>query len=339
MRKTIEFTPQPCFLSRFPVPSSSNAPMPPDRQRATRIVRVRTGCWSCRRRKKKCDEVRPICGGCMRNDLGCQWPTVPGKNSDSASHLSRISDERRSSSSPLRFIEEYKPIRSPSPVSSHRQSSVSSSGGLSGILGEADHATPEITDRRDSNLSNISDISNISRTENTLIPAMTVGNVVPRTMSMLPGYDPESYTLLSHYLSTTADCMANGTTPINPFLVQIVPLAFTSDLLLQLVLAQSAAHRAFRRRDESDAVAQSHYTKAIQLFRHGVGEFIEGKESNPLMLLVGALLMCFTEVRQTYPYLRLRLTMATDCEGRHDRNYLRPFDGSELSSGEASRTK
>ncbi|KAJ6115309.1 hypothetical protein N7486_001087 [Penicillium sp. IBT 16267x] len=267
--------------------------MPPDRQRATRIVRVRTGCWSCRRRKKKCDEVRPTCGGCMRNDLSCQWPTVPGKNSDPASHVSRISEER--CSSPLKVIEEFKPTRSPSPASSHRQSSVSSSSGLSGGLGEADHATHEITDRRDSNSSNVSDISNISRTDNVIIPATAVGNVVPRTMSMLPGYDPESYTLLSHYLSTTADCMANGTTPINPFLVQIVPLAFTSDLLLQLVLAQSAAHRAFRRRDESDAVAQSHYTKAIQLFRHGVGDFIEGKQSNPLMLLVGALLMCFTE--------------------------------------------
>ncbi|KAK5807514.1 hypothetical protein VI817_001772 [Penicillium citrinum] len=98
-----------------------------------------------------------------------------------------------------------------------------------------------------------------------------------------------------HYLSTTADCMANGSTPINPFLVQIVPLAFSSDLLLQLVITQSAAHRAFRRRDETDAVAHSHYSKAIKLFRHGVTEFIEGKESNPLMLLVGALLMCFTE--------------------------------------------
>lgn len=113
---------------------------------------------------------------------------------------------------------------------------------------------------------------------------------------MLPGYDADSYQLLSHYLSTTADCMANGSTPVNPFLVQIVPLAFSSDLLLQLVITQSAAHRAFRRRDESDAIAHSHYTKAIQLFRHGVTEFIDGKEPNPLMLLVGALLMCFTEV-------------------------------------------
>ncbi|KAJ5618671.1 hypothetical protein N7528_006782 [Penicillium herquei] len=278
--------------------------MPPDQQRTTRIVRVRTGCWNCRRRKKKCDEVRPICGGCMRNDLGCQWPTIiPGKSSGPGNDLSRV-EER---SSPVKVIEEIEPsqVQSPASASSRRQSSISSVGGQSSILGDLNdgitqpqvNVLDEITasDRRDSNLSIGSNTCNI---ENALIPSIpspAVGNMVPRTMSMLPGYDAESYTLLSHYLSTTADCMANGTTPINPFLVQIVPLAFTSDLLLQLVITQSAAHRAFRRRDESDAVAQSHYTKAIQLFRHGVGEFIDGRESNPLMLLVGALLMCFTE--------------------------------------------
>jgi hypothetical protein len=131
-----------------------------------------------------------------------------------------------------------------------------------------------------------------------LVDAFSMRNVLPRSLSMLPGYDAESYQLLSHYLATTADVMANGSTPVNPFLVQIVPLAFSSDLLLQLVITQSAAHRAFRSRDESDTIAHSHYTKALQHFRRGVTDFIDGKESNPLMLLVGALLMCFTEVRK-----------------------------------------
>lgn len=178
------------------------------------------------------------------------------------------------------------------PVSpaSQRHPSISSIGAQSGIIGDGfdDATAQEEIDRRASAIGTVDN-------------ALMVGNLVPRNLSMLPGYDPDSYQLLSHYLSTTADCMANGSTPINPFLVQIVPLAFTSDLLLQLVITQSAAHRAFRRRDETDAIAHSHYTKAIQLFRHGVTDFIEGKESNPLMLLVGALVMCFTEVRQPLP--------------------------------------
>ncbi|KAJ6102208.1 hypothetical protein N7486_004635 [Penicillium sp. IBT 16267x] len=37
-------------------------------------ARSRLGCLSCRRRKKKCDEQKPICTACLRNSLGCLWP-------------------------------------------------------------------------------------------------------------------------------------------------------------------------------------------------------------------------------------------------------------------------
>ncbi|AET39804.1 Zn(II)2Cys6 transcription factor Ecym_5001 [Eremothecium cymbalariae DBVPG len=36
--------------------------------------RTVTGCLSCRRRKKKCDEQKPVCKGCQRNFIRCQWP-------------------------------------------------------------------------------------------------------------------------------------------------------------------------------------------------------------------------------------------------------------------------
>ncbi|KAL3450816.1 hypothetical protein BJX65DRAFT_252337 [Aspergillus insuetus] len=36
-------------------------------------LRTRSGCAECRRRRKKCDEKRPQCGGCTRNGLGCNW--------------------------------------------------------------------------------------------------------------------------------------------------------------------------------------------------------------------------------------------------------------------------
>lgn len=37
-------------------------------------ARSRSGCLSCRRRKKKCDETKPICAACLRNALSCVWP-------------------------------------------------------------------------------------------------------------------------------------------------------------------------------------------------------------------------------------------------------------------------
>ncbi|KAB8207780.1 fungal-specific transcription factor domain-containing protein [Aspergillus parasiticus] len=36
-------------------------------------TRSRTGCLTCRRRKKKCDERHPVCSGCDRNRLPCGW--------------------------------------------------------------------------------------------------------------------------------------------------------------------------------------------------------------------------------------------------------------------------
>ncbi|OWB53184.1 hypothetical protein B5S27_g4776 [[Candida] boidinii] len=36
--------------------------------------RTKTGCFPCRRRKKKCDEAFPVCSGCSRNFLECVWP-------------------------------------------------------------------------------------------------------------------------------------------------------------------------------------------------------------------------------------------------------------------------
>lgn len=265
--------------------------MPPDR-RVQRIVRVRTGCLTCRRRKKKCDETHPICAGCQRNDLGCQWPPdVPGKRDPSHEDETQAPtvDECRANIS-----EEIHEMAMPRSPSTHRTPSISSSSGHSVTTGDQFEDTTlheEIHNRRQVSTSTRTAISSDS-----LVASFSIGNVLPRSLSMMPGYDAESYQLLSHYVATTADCMANGSTPVNPFLVQIVPLAFSSDLLLQLVITQSAAHRAFRSRDESDTIAHSHYSKALQHFRRGVTDFINGKESNPLVLLVGALLMCFTEV-------------------------------------------
>ncbi|OAA60378.1 Zn(2)-C6 fungal-type DNA-binding domain protein [Niveomyces insectorum RCEF 264] len=36
--------------------------------------RTTTGCLTCRRRKKKCDEARPSCAACIRNKVPCTWP-------------------------------------------------------------------------------------------------------------------------------------------------------------------------------------------------------------------------------------------------------------------------
>ncbi|CAG9975556.1 unnamed protein product [Clonostachys byssicola] len=38
-------------------------------------LRSKTGCLTCRRRRKKCDEKLPICVNCISSHRHCQWPT------------------------------------------------------------------------------------------------------------------------------------------------------------------------------------------------------------------------------------------------------------------------
>ncbi|KAL2821196.1 fungal-specific transcription factor domain-containing protein [Aspergillus granulosus] len=221
--------------------------MPPVRQpRTDPIVRVRTGCYTCRRRKKKCNESKPICGGCARNKLPCTWPLNVSEDAATTAQGAATSSEPPTL------------VRTPSSEE--------------GPLLDLEPTRPSQA-----------------------LGSLIASDVVSRSLSMLPGHDPDTFQLLSHYLATTADCMANGSTPLNPFLVQIIPLAFASNLLLQLVLTQSAAHRAFRSGMEADEVAVCHYTKALRSFRNGVTELINGAQSSSLVLTVGALIMCFTE--------------------------------------------
>ncbi|KLP22436.1 Uncharacterized protein LW94_10372 [Fusarium fujikuroi] len=117
-------------------------------------------------------------------------------------------------------------------------------------------------------------------------------------MSMLPEQGHQSYELLSYYLSRTANSMGNGSTDVNPFIAKLIPLAFSKPLVLQLILAQSAAHRqASAERHPSDEIAQRYYTDSLRMFRNVVDEYVSGNAENTLVLTVGSLIMCLTEVR------------------------------------------
>lgn len=122
------------------------------------------------------------------------------------------------------------------------------------------------------------------------------GNII-MPMSMLPEQGHHSYELLSYYLARTANSMGNGSTDVNPFISKLIPLAFSKPLVLQLILAQSAAHRqASAERHPSDEVAQRYYTDSLRMFRNVVDEYVSGNAENTLVLTVGSLIMCLTEV-------------------------------------------
>ncbi|XRM36616.1 hypothetical protein ABZX51_000110 [Aspergillus tubingensis] len=52
-------------------------------------LRTRTGCFPCRKRRKKCDETHPHCSACIRNSLDCKWPSEDNQLPDGRSRHSR----------------------------------------------------------------------------------------------------------------------------------------------------------------------------------------------------------------------------------------------------------
>jgi hypothetical protein len=114
-------------------------------------------------------------------------------------------------------------------------------------------------------------------------------------ISIFPDFQPESFELFRHYMSRTAITMSNGATPTNPFLAELLPLALSSKLVLQLLLCQSAAHKAITEPTTASDVATRQYVRSLKMFREALCGHRGADESNLLMLTMGALILCFTE--------------------------------------------
>jgi hypothetical protein len=91
--------------------------------------------------------------------------------------------------------------------------------------------------------------------------------------------------------------MDSGATILNPFLVQLVPIAMSSKFIMQLILAQSCAHRAIMPSEIASVDITLQYNTAVRALRLAVNSFVEQRDHvDPLTLTVGILIMCFTEV-------------------------------------------
>lgn len=90
-------------------------------------ARARSGCFTCRKRKKKCDEVRPICGDCSRLDIGCVYPSPGGEGTNTKRKKLKESQNtpyisQPNSSHPLLFVSPQQSVSIPTSQSHDLQS-------------------------------------------------------------------------------------------------------------------------------------------------------------------------------------------------------------------------
>ena len=63
--------------------------------------RSRTGCWTCRTRKVKCDERHPICGQCLRSSHSCDYSARLSFREDTSRVRNRMQKEVDVDGSPV----------------------------------------------------------------------------------------------------------------------------------------------------------------------------------------------------------------------------------------------
>ncbi|KAJ6031349.1 hypothetical protein N7540_002081 [Penicillium herquei] len=404
--------------------------------------KVKTGCLICRRRRKKCDENKPSCIGCVRNGLDCQWPlesggrtrrpqritdqvecqqpqtetqtvfsvqshdeqstisypaspcerplggsgapssllsALPGTceiialhDSDSLPHghdtmpatvfVSSVVNESLARNSTSRTLREpivprtdrgvYNPIApqyfQQTECSQTLQSDISPDLPITAPTGSmvvTQEVVPLSDSPRSSQHSDADDIQNTIDTQvgrdpnretacpgsycdlrsdeiveshcnmsSALIP---VHNETPRPPqsdelsqsqnsvysplklhpSKFPDQHVDSFRIINYYLQNTAVDMANGATPDNPFLYQMIPLAFSSELMLSLIVAQGVVHGKEKGNMAFLSSHDSQYVKSLHSLQRYIGEYIVAhrKTEHLIELTAGTLSMCLIE--------------------------------------------
>lgn len=241
--------------------------------RKPRHVRTKTGCYSCRARRKKCDERKPTCNACERNVLICSWPDEANDNRSQASKQSRKA-----------------------PPSSHF------------TAGSPASSSSEVYDADNNSESLLEEIpASNSRTD----PVVILGNHDPGAVKLMCTYQPlfgqpqpsiygalrypTSRILFEYYINKTAGHVSAHPRDFNPFIQQLMPWAISNELILQSLLAWSGSHLSLILSEVKETTC-THYAQAIRGVKYGLTKYSTGAEDVVLPLLISTLMLCFIEV-------------------------------------------
>ena len=237
----------------------------------TKRRKATTGCIGCRLRRKKCDEEKPRCLSCLRNGLLCTWPEAGNK--EHAELLRRTNSTRRRSQA---CKADHNSTNGTSPATS------STSWSPSALSPDEESSSEESLILKQAFL----EISSCVLRD--LDPHTLLGN------SLLK--QPFSRKLFHHYLHRTNKAMATCHGTDNPFLTELVPLAMSSHLILNALLACSGVHYAHLSGVSVDQATWMHYGQAIQGQKYALTQLAQGNKDSIVPLLVTAVVLCIVEV-------------------------------------------
>ncbi|KPM41827.1 hypothetical protein AK830_g4719 [Neonectria ditissima] len=244
------------------------------------IRRVQTGCLTCKKRKKKCDEAKPRCADCRRLCLDCAWPRA-----------------RQSRDSP----------------GYRRRSSAETDGGLAvagteGIQAQA-AVFPEVSemdfassfDAVSWNLPTAQQawmddvLGALSPFSNSPSASIASESLSLYTPSLVPDLQsPDDRALLNHYTTIVASVLSklSDKKSVNPYLSHLVPAAMENELVLHCLLALSANHW-HKLQPRLGSRRHFHQSKATQLLASLLPDV---DKSSVGVALMSCLLLCMADL-------------------------------------------
>jgi hypothetical protein len=98
-------------------------------------LRTKTGCFMCRKRRKKCEEQKPICHDCKKHGFKCVWPIPPSADAKLITAKSIVESEELRDSA--------RAVKAPSP-GSHSDAPFSDDSTKLGVTRSAVYGLPNI---------------------------------------------------------------------------------------------------------------------------------------------------------------------------------------------------
>lgn len=291
---------------------SRSAPFP--RRPRRHYPRSKSGCLTCRVRRKKCDEARPLCAACSQNHRDCVWPS------------SSVESQVLSTRPPIRSgeaLEFERPSTTTLDCNEECPITPEASGhGLSPVLSSTQsHLAPSASQPKQCPVQ-----SDRPRPRpNSSGAEYEAGSPVAPlhhalSHSKLAQLSDGSQLILSYYVACTAPMLAAMPSQnTNPFLQCILPLAYTDDSVMNVVLCLGGAHLC-----HDDSVAPSlaletwsYYSEVISGLRHSLSRTLPPDRNESLRLLLISLFLCLFEA--SHPRLVFNSLNGSSLTGRLER--------------------
>ncbi|KUJ14906.1 uncharacterized protein LY89DRAFT_720345 [Mollisia scopiformis] len=251
-------------------PPSTSAPAAAYKPRIRRkFPRTKLGCLTCRSRRKKCDERRPICQNCEKRKVACSWPALTEQKDEEAND--NVSEKETLSNNQDRRTDER-------PTNHNLQS-----------------FTPTTT--------SIVPVSSRSS------PSSTGSSSRPWYMQWSLPYNPHilqssgSRLLFDRYLSQTCNAFSITPSSKNPFASYVLPLALSDELFMSCVLAASGADICYDETTDSHtkSVTWSHYSLVVRGLRNRLFNNTTEDVEDVLHILLLTMMLLMIEIMAATP--------------------------------------